>query len=407
MVENESKGDCKRFWKLTRDGFFWECSVHSYVFKSVDSCKYYEAPPLPLSSSADSKSQKRSRVSYRKKKVRFGSHDGSHSGSTFADLTKVEQEVLDLIFKENLTPKQISIRRQTSIRFTQKIMKRLREKGAITNALQMVRNFTPTHEPFSNLIRLHGEEWHISIIYKDSNYKAMLEKSNFFDFDGNTIRLSRDSVEVYVGKSFFADSVDKATIKSVEYFDSLIVKLEHQLRLILKKPRVQNIKRVNAHYSEINNQLAKDYEVKGDRIKIYSREDGKLWFLIDNSFNLHEAETVHPERSKEDMGETIVPYFNDLRDKKHDLPSETKEQIGQLASLMTTLTEVNIKAETRQEHFGENLASHVKAIQDLGSGVAEMNRVLQKIDSKVTPKTLPDKEARLLRVKALRKEWGW
>jgi DNA-binding CsgD family transcriptional regulator len=245
------------------------------------------------------------------KKSAFGS---AFSQQSQPRLTSKQSEVLYLLTKEFLTPKQISIRRKTKIRTVQAIIKKLKDLGVINNAFKEVRFIEPTDalSKKNNLIRLHGEEWNIIILYKDERYKQLLEKSNFLDVDGNTIRLSRDSVEVYSGKSFYADEVSKVTFKAFDYWTNFFVKLGNQLNIILLKSKVQNIKRVNAHYSEVGNELSKEANDKGEKIRIYTRDDGKLWFTIDNSFNLHEAECLHPKTSKDDM-ELVHGAFNDIR----------------------------------------------------------------------------------------------
>jgi len=40
-------------------------------------------------------------------------------------------------------------------------------------------------------------------------------------------------------------------------------------------PRYENIKLVNAHYSEINNELARDCNVKAERIRVYTTDDAQ------------------------------------------------------------------------------------------------------------------------------------
>ena len=42
--------------------------------------------------------------------------------------------------------------------------------------------------------------------------------------------------------------------------------------------RKQNIRMVNSHYAEINNELSKECEKKGYKIRIHGTDDGKLWF---------------------------------------------------------------------------------------------------------------------------------
>jgi len=75
------------------------------------------------------------------------------------------------------------------------------------------------------------------------------------------------------------------------------------------------------------------------RIRLYSTEDNKLWFEIDNSFNLNEAETVHKETAQQDMQNIVQPFFNDLRDNfSGDVPTVSK-----ILGLITNLTEQSLE----------------------------------------------------------------
>lgn len=246
-------------------------------------------------------------------------------------LSQTQQEVLFFLTKEFLTIQQIATRRQTSKNAVYKIVNKLKKKGLINSVWQGVEKNRCTIQPPNHSIRLHCQEFNIKILYKDQRYKKILEKANTINIDGNTIRLYRNSIEIYSGQSFYADTAQKATVKSFKYWNRLFARLENDLKVILIKPRSQNIKLVNQHYAEINNELAEECEKKADKIRVYTTEDGKLWFLIDNSFNLHEAETTHPQSSKHDMADSVRPFFNDLRDNKPPLPSEVWAIISELA----------------------------------------------------------------------------
>ena len=257
-------------------------------------------------------------------------------------LTKTESEILFLLTKEYLSPQQISTRRGTSGRAVRKVIQKLREKGVINRVFQKV-PFSQCPAELSgtksNKIRLHGMEFNVKILFKDHRYKELVEKKgNTIFVDGNTIRLYRDSLEIYGVKSFFADDPQKATSKAFSYWSHFFVKLENDLKIIIMKQRSQNIRLVKSEYAEIGNEFAKSCKDQSDKIRVYTRDDGKLWFHIDNSFNLHEAETTHPQTSKGDMQEVVQPFFNDLRDHKPPLPSDitlyikrTQEQLMELS----------------------------------------------------------------------------
>lgn len=257
------------------------------------------------------------------------------------ELTPAEKDVLFLLTQEFLTIKQIARRRKCGRDRVYRKIRSLKEKGVLNSANQTGYKFggnipsgvqkDPEQQHAEGgavqrkQIRLHAQEFNIGILYKDERYRKKIGQVIFID--GNTVRCYRDSIEVYSGQSFFADDAQKTTAKSMEYWTRFFVRLENDLEVILVKPRAQNIKLVNQHYAEVGNELATNCEMNGDRIRIYANDDGKLWFTIDNSFNLREAETLHPQRAEEDMQEVVKPFFNDLRDKKPPKLSEIMDVI--------------------------------------------------------------------------------
>lgn len=281
--------------------------------------------------------------------VRFNTKKGSLNSSLSVEqqqkLTKTEQDILLLLTDDDfpLNIKQIAQKRNITQRAVQKTVKKIKEKGYLNLANQKVRFFQSTYElseqSGKNRIRLHGQEWNIRILQKDEKYNKIRNEGNTIKIDQNTVRLYEDSIEIYSVKSFFADDPQKATSRSLEYWDRFFARLESDLKVILVKNRANNIKLVNSHYSEINNELGQEAEKKGYKIRVYATEDGKLWFLIDNSFNLHEAEGVHPRTSKEDMTE-VQNYFNDIRDKDHFKPSEITLILGELTKDIQEQTEL-------------------------------------------------------------------
>lgn len=240
-------------------------------------------------------------------------------------LTKTEKDILHLLTTEFLTPNKIATRRQTTVRAVNHHIKKLRLKGALKKGFQIL----PKNEwalEVSDGIRLHGMEFNINILFQDNNYKSLRNKGNLIYVDGNTIRLYTNSIEVYGVKSFFGDTVQAATSKAFNYWSKFFVRLEDRLKVELVKNSYNNVSLVKAEYAEIHNELARDCGNKADKLKVYARDDGKLWFLIDNSFNLHEAETVHRESGKRDMV-AVSNFFNDLREN----PVNLSEVVGAIA----------------------------------------------------------------------------
>lgn len=252
-------------------------------------------------------------------------------------LTKTEKEIITYLTKDFLTIKQIANRRRTSQRAVRKTIQNLREKGIINRNYKIVPKNVCPPELFQKNgtfpIRLHGLEFNVKILFKDERYKNILSKGNTIFLDGNTIRLFKQSIEVYVVKSFYADNPHKCMSKALKYVQRLFIMLENDAKIILLKNRSYNIRVVKAEFAEVGNEFAVDCYDKSDKIKVYTREDGKLWFLIDNSFNLHEAETVHSETSQYDMQNVVQPFFNDLRTNKPPINSELAIKINEILEI--------------------------------------------------------------------------
>lgn len=299
------------------------------------------------------------------KKLRFSAKKASFKTSLkrrlVEKLTKTEKKILLLTTEGFLTPKRIAIRRQTSVRAVQLILKKLQEKGAITLAKKSLRFSRPTLDNYDKKhhIRLHGQEYVLKIVWKGKKYLKLLESCNQIQLDENTIRLFEDSIIIHITHSFYSATAYKATAKSIKYLDTLLAKLEHQLGVILTKNKYQNIKIVAHHYSEIKNELAKKCNVDKEKIRIYAEEDGKVWFEIDNSLNLNEAETKHPNTAEADMQEAVQPFFNDLRKNKppplseiYKITAETANYLKETAAGLAVITRIIKGPEEKQEKKG-------------------------------------------------------
>jgi len=348
-----------------------------------------------------------------KKKVDF-------KGKIEQSLTNAEQEVLTLLTQEFLTPKKIATRRRCTKQAISKIIKKLRKKGLINQFSEEVDKSRPTCQPLNSYgyqnipsfpvehqIRLHGQEFNIKILYKDQRYKKILEKSNTINIDGNTIRLYRNSIEIYSGQSFYADDPQKATAISFQYWNRLFAKLENDLKLILIKPRAQNIKLVNQHYSEINNELAEECEKKAEKVRVYTTDDGKLWFLIDNSFNLHEAETTHPQTSKQDMGDVIKPFFNDLRDNNPPIPSIIWQITAENTKAIQSYAAIPEKYNNSINALNRQIQLHLRVMHDIKNGINEFRKSIDQFT--IRPKEdiisfLFNNPSELAKFKAMNKE---
>jgi hypothetical protein len=190
-------------------------------------------------------------------------------------------------------------------------------------------------------IRLHNQHFQLKILNGSEGYEKFRKRLTSWKFDGNTIRMNPDSVEVYSNKSFTSlGNPEKAHADSMVYWNNFFLRLQHELKIILIKDGVDNMKECRSHYAECDNELAKEFNRSGEKLSLVG-EDGKEWLKVDNSFNLNEFETVHPKFSKEDMIK-INSFFQDIRINEYCSMNEIKALIGSQGKLILELAEQSL-----------------------------------------------------------------
>ncbi len=175
-------------------------------------------------------------------------------------------------------------------------------------------------------------------------------------------------------KNFYGKTPDLAMANSMIYWNDIFIRLQDRLKVIMIKEENTCIKQFNGHFAEVDNELAKECNERKARVKIFAREDNKLWFTIDKSWNVNEAETVHPDTAQRDMQESVQPFFNDLREITGYTPQFVMKSLNELIE--------------DRKYYAENLKSHVWAIKQLGTGISDLNKQVKKLKSKLSQKKL-------------------
>lgn len=284
-------------------------------------------------------------------------------------ITNNEKFVLELYTKKFLTVKQIALMKEVSAQAVYKTLASLRSKGILRKINNGVEKFESTLD--KNKFRLHGQEWNIKIISKSNKYEFSRKKGNTLSLENSTIRLYKDSIEIYSKQSFWGKNEQEATRISLIYWERFFIKLENRYNILLFKEGKNNIRLVNQHFAEVDSEVAKDYLKRKETLSLIAREDGKGWFNLDNSFGFNERECIHPETSKQDS-EKVSKQVNDWRD--YDPP--TNSELAQ--SILQTNNQIQIFTQASAE-YGLHIKSHIKAIQDLGSGVTQLIELIKEI----------------------------
>ena len=274
-------------------------------------------------------------------------------------LTQRESFVVNLINQGVIDNKVIAKEVKTGIRNIQKVVQNLKKKGAIGISSPIVRQSDRSGEQSG--IRLHAEQFLIKPLWKAERYAGKIGKA--IQIENNTILIEKDIIQYYCNYSFFGSDSYAATAKSFNYHNKIFKILENDLGCVIIKSRSQNIERVKSEYAQINNGLAKKVENEGQRIRLRTTDEGKVWFEIDNSWNLHEAETKG-KTAHRDMQKVVEPLFNDMRDKDFYLMSDTKSMIDKLAIVSSNIVQSQLSTDSMFQRTNESvnwLAENIKS----------------------------------------------
>jgi len=225
----------------------------------------------------------------------------------------VEAQVYDLIFKKGLSVREAARRRQVTPKAIRNVVHKIKKKRSEVPGWGYSPFLKGHSDSDKGRIRLHGEQWVARILYRFPRYVKAVGK--VLQVDGYRVVLNKRNIEFYCGLSHWGHTVQEATGKSMEALNKVIAKVENDAGISLVKNRVHNLRRVNAHYAEVRNEIAVD--AGRHKIKVYAEDDGKLWFQVDNSWKLNEGEALHPKDAEEDAGR-VVGFLQDLR--RHEYP---------------------------------------------------------------------------------------
>ncbi len=179
-------------------------------------------------------------------------------------------------------------------------------------------------------------------------------------FQGRKIHLTNKSVIVFEKESYISELAKKSQSQAVNNFLRLIKSLERKLNLNLSFEGRYRFRVARQHYALIKNALAKQYNKQGKKLEVYN--DKGLWFLIDNSFNLNEAETVHPKSAVPD-NEKVQNFFNSL--KENPITSkEILDNFSELKGMLKGTSDNQIQLSQVLDQMDKNMIKITKIIFD-------------------------------------------
>ena len=205
-----------------------------------------------------------------------------------------------------------------------------------------------------------------SIEFKELNH--LLGKGQEIILGDKKVWLTNKSIIIFEKSSYLAKTAKDARRYAIYDLFELVGRLETLLGANFRVNKKYCFKVSRQHYALVKNALAEQYCRDEKKLQVYS-EDG-LWFVIDNSYSLNEAETVHPVTAVDDNTK-VQNYFNGLKATENYTPQIMMKAVTQNAENLN--------------NYAVHLKSHVKSVKLLGSGVKRLNKLIKKLDKKLEP----------------------
>jgi len=199
-----------------------------------------------------------------------------------------------------------------------------------------------------------------NILFKDLIIGG-IRRGEKIEFKGRKIWLTDNSIIIYEKASYFGDNAEEAKNYAIYEFRELLASLERYLEVNLKINGNYLFRISRQHYALIKNTLAKQYDKEGKKLEVYN--DTGLWFVIDNSFNLHEAETQGKRAVQ--ANEKVKTFFN-----------EVEELEGYSPKMVLSAVAQNTK---NLDYHAENMRTHVGAVKKLASAVDELTAIMKEL----------------------------
>jgi hypothetical protein len=276
---------------------------------------------------------------------------------------KVGYGVWEVLDQQEITKKRTA---RTPYVAKEHVVSEVQKKGeSITQDSVRAHAFTFTLQISPDLRNWTNEKREYFLESKEIPYKSLgiIGGGQRLIIEGRKTWLTNKSVVIYDTGSYFAEKAIEAKSEAVQSFLSIVKKLERLLHVELTIGNDYKFKVSRQHYALMKNALAKQYNSEGKILEVRSEGDNSLWFLIDNSFNLYEAETVHPDTAMPD-NQKMQNFFNGVKN-----TGITPEFI----------LEAMNGIQGNQAVFAENTESHIEAIRDLSKGTNEFSEAAKEL----------------------------
>jgi predicted transcriptional regulator len=267
--------------------------------------------------------------------------------------------------QEGKCPAQISkkynIKKQTLQHYIRYLKKNEMIKQLPTGKWEVLKEVslsTKAHETHKQ-IRGHAFNWRIRFKHEIDWKRRLNENKIPFQnigianstpriiFKDKKIWFTKTGLVIYEPKSFYSQSSFTSKGLAVFELDRTIKELGRKLSIDISSYEFTTSRE---HYGMIKNELAKQYNDKGE--KLYIRDDKGIWLWIDDSHSLSELEAGRPKESR-----GVQNWYNDMKKTNFEWTPTT---IAANFNTVRELLELTTKKLNQSEQEIVNLKNQLK-----------------------------------------------
>lgn len=229
----------------------------------------------------------------------------------------------------------------------------------------------------SKKIRGHAFIWKVKS--KQFNWIELLNKHkiNYSLVRGYTPRifinnqkvwLGKDSIIIYDNRSFYGPNAAQSRKYAVFGLKLVLEALQKQLDISLGR---YLFKPVREHYGMIKNELARQYNDKGDKLIVRDDLDGDWLWIDDSEGMLGELETGGKGITKDRVALNleVQRWYNDMKKTNFQVtPSFLMESINKLVS--------------NQVYMDRNIVKHFEVLENINKAINELREEIKKNGNK-------------------------
>jgi len=224
----------------------------------------------------------------------------------------------------------------------EKELKKRTKKTTIVTTTIASRKFTKN----KTILRLHSlmfklnlpnfQYWHRRTSYLDK------KQIRYYSFRGNRqsiihkgvkFHLNSNSITFYCPESIniYGKTARDCNSRAFNWAKKQVLSFSSYLGIDFKKGGKWSLELVRKEIEEVNNELAKDYQDKKEKLEIWDKND--LWLIADKSLRTDNLEFKNNEKCLKDA-DKITKYFNDIRNNKCKTPTEQDQIINNIEERM-------------------------------------------------------------------------